>query len=314
MLEPERNWLSYCVIFLLCCSQVARLGRESWWHSMGILSNRFAFFTWLCTTFTIGQGKLPFGGDKSALQYLLCEGGKDVCLQVSTLKGKAECLQALLENYYGEYFTVGCPSLPLILAERKCKGCAWDRVNASMGSPMIAAELKRSELLHAASASCSIANHVEQYNDPSYIRRNVFGYGIFGTSLLFLVTAYYSVSSSSGMEIENGRMMVGARLSEPVFLLTLWVLYHAGSFLLIISEDYVEFCGGESDKRFQEAARVTFYVILVMICLKRCRVLRVAGFNYDLQSWERYFPSAQHRKRKLCFSFFLSPFVVVLIF
>ncbi len=276
-----------------------------------MLANHFSLVTGIWLLCAVGQASLPGGGNKSALPYLLHRGGKDACLNERTLKEKGECLQALLENYYGEYFTVSCPALSLILAERKCKGCPWDRVNASMLSPSLAAELNRSELFHPASASCMIGIHVESYNNYGFIRGNVFSFGILGTLLLFVVTAYYSVSSSSDTMIENGAVIFGLRMPEPAFLLTLWMLYHAGSFLLIVSEDYVEFCEGEADRLFQEAARYTIYAILLMISLKRCRALHMEGFFDDVQSWGRYFASAEHGRRKRFLSILLGPLAVV---
>ncbi len=292
---------------------MAVLERESSRLPNGMLSIRFVSVAGIFLICTIGQAILPNGGNKSALPYLLREGGKDACLSESTFKGRAECLQALLESYYGEYFTMNCPFPPLAHPRRECKGCPWDRVNASMVNPAISGELNRSELFHPANASCSVANHVELYTDYYYIRRNVFAFGILGTLLLFLVTAYYSVSSSSEIEIENSEMLFGIRMPEPAFLLTLWILYHAGGFLLIISGDHVEFCEGVTDHLFQETARLTFYGILLMISLKRCRALRMMRIEEDVLSWGRYFASSEQRKRKRFLSFLLGP-VVILFF
>ncbi len=47
--------------------------------------------------------------------------------------------------------------------------------------------------------------------------------------------------------IENGATMFGVRMAEPGLLLTLWMLHHAESFLLIVPVDYVEFCEGEAE-------------------------------------------------------------------
>ena len=204
-------------------SQVAILACESLQLSMSMLSKRCVFVPGICLICTIGQAKLPTGGNNSALPYLLRRSGKDVCLDEPTIKGKGECLQALLENYYGEYFTVGCPSFALALARLKCEGCPWDRVNASMVNPVVVAELNRSELFHPASASCSIANHVEQYNEYFFIRMHVFGYGILGSLVLFLISAYYSVTSSRDIVTRNSATIFGFGIPEPAFLVTLWV-------------------------------------------------------------------------------------------
>ena len=186
----------------------------------------FVFATWQGIQFGI-----PYGGNQSALPYLLPGGGKDICLNGRTFKNKTECLQALLENYYGEYFNIYCPSLPLTLVQCGCKGCTWDRVDASKVDPTVTIKRNRSELFHEASKSCSIANHVKGYiDDYSYIRKIVFGFGTLGTLLLFFVTTYYSVPSSPEVVSGNVATKFGVTMPEPVFLLTLWILYHLGSF------------------------------------------------------------------------------------
>ncbi len=254
---------------------------------------------------------LPTGGDQSASPFLLRGGEKDICYKADTLKDTTECLQELLENYYGKNFTMHCPSLPLILASHECRGCPWDGVDASKVSPLKTAQVNRSELFHPARASCRIANHVEYYNNYRYMRRMVFGLGISGTLVLFFVTAYYSASSSSEIEIQNGATIIGFRMPEPAFLLTLWILYHVGNFLLIASEDYVEFCEGEAERMFQEAARLVFYAILLMISLKRCRAFQVVGFNEDVRSWARYCASPRFRTWKRFLSFIFGPVVTI---
>ncbi len=108
------------------------------------------------------------------------------------------------------------------------------------------------------------------------------------------MTAYYSVPSSPEVVSGNVATKFGVTMPEPVFLLTLWILYHLGSFFLIASEDYVEFCVREADKLFQEIVRLTFYAILLIISQKRCRALRVVRFEVNVQSWERYFASPGH--------------------
>ncbi len=252
----------------------------------------------------------PAGGNQSASPFLLRGGGKGICFSKATFKEKIECLQELLESYYGKSFTVYCPSLPTILVYNGCKGCPWDQVNTAKVKSGDAAKLKGSELLfHDGENSCSIAKHVYQYKEYHYIRKIAFGLGILGTLVLFFVTAYYPASSSSELEIQNGATIFGLRMPEPAFLLTLWVLYHVGNFMLIASEDYVEFCEGEGDKLFHEAARLAFYTIILMISLKRCRAFQVADFNENVHSWARYFASPGRWIWKYSLSFILGPVV-----
>ncbi len=283
-----------------------------WQLSVEMSAKSFLFVAGLCLMCTIGRSATSTVGNKSVLPYLLRGDRKDICLDQHTLQGKGECLQALLENYYGTFFTIDCPFLPLILADTKCKGCPWDRVNASMINPVIASELDHSELFHPASRSCSIANHVEKYTYYSYVWRSVFGYGILGMWILSLVSAYYSVSSSSVIELANDANIFGFQMPEPLFLLALWLLYHGGSFLLSVSADYIEFCTGVADYMLQESARLLFYAIFVMISLKRCRAVRFVSNDEEIQSWGRYFD--RKRRRRLLWNFLLGPSVIVFFF
>ncbi len=131
--------------------------------------------------------------------------------------------------------------------------------------------------------------------------------------LLFFGTAYSFLSSSSGTEVENFLTICGFRIPELAFLLSLWTLYHEASYLLIVSEDSLEFCKGEADKIFQEAARISFYTVWFMISLKRCTALLVARFEENRQSWGWYFASAVNWTKKCFLSFLFDPFLTFAI-
>ena len=184
--------------------------------------------------------ELVFGGDGTANATAYLSETKDGCLTDNpTFKDRVECLQALVENYYGEFFTSYCPSLSLVLVEWDCTGCPWDGVNHNTITPQITNTLNRSQLFHRAEHTCRVAHHVERYRFYSNVRQQIFVLGIYGALLLFLVTEFYSPEHKKHA---NGDVVLGRELSEPKFLFVMWTLYNLCNITLTASEDYFEFC------------------------------------------------------------------------
>lgn len=73
-------------------------------------------------------------------ELLLSGNRTDACLEFATVKKIMDCLQRLLECYYGEGFNKYCPdfSETLIAKEVICTGCPWDRVDPEKVIPRIA--------------------------------------------------------------------------------------------------------------------------------------------------------------------------------
>ena len=276
---------------------------------MATISVLADFVTLTLILFTVVHASMPTGGNQSALPFLLQGGRKDSCLEENTLKDRAECLQALLENYYGEYFTVSCGFFPVHLARHKCLGCPWDRVNATDVNPNISSELNRSQLFHPAEPTCSFSKQVEEFSEPERVHNILFGNGIFATFVVFFVTADYSEASSDESKFSMTAIH-GYRFPEWFILLGLWTNFHAAHFCFILSEEYAELCGGETAKLTEKVARIVFYVGIFVISINRCRHFPVAGFQSDVQSWENYLKT---KTRVLRYLLDLLPICVVFI-
>ncbi len=85
---------------------------------------------------------------------------EDPCLQLSTRTARQECLQHLLETYYGDMFTDTCPGLSHILARVECKECPWDRIDPDVLANMSRVEFPlqpKSKFFHDAGQGCRIA-------------------------------------------------------------------------------------------------------------------------------------------------------------
>ncbi len=87
----------------------------------------------------------------------------DACFQPSQ-KDTAECLQGLIESYYGKYFTKYRPDFPQVRAESRCTGCSWDRLDPEKINPEIAekyrADSNNTELFHEPGANCNLPKNV----------------------------------------------------------------------------------------------------------------------------------------------------------
>ena len=237
--------------------------------------------------FTVAHARIPTGGNQSALPYLLRGGRKDICLEENTLKDRGECLQGLLENYFGEYFTVSCGIFPVLLAEHRCTGCPWDRVNATEVYPSISRGLNRSQLFHPAEPTCSVANQVKEFSEPNRVRVILFVNGLFAAITVVFITAEYSEPSDGEGKFSMSGIH-GYRFPEWFIMLGLWLDYHVANYYFILSEEYTELCSGETAKLTEQVARILFYVAVLLISMNRCRHFRVAGFKRDVQSWENY--------------------------
>ncbi len=107
-------------------------------------------FLLFCLRFSLTRGN-PFNlnGNKT-----------DACFQPSQ-KDTAECLQGLIENYYGKSFTKYCSDFPHVLAELRCTGCPWDRLDPEKINPDLAEKYRaasnNAELFHEPGANCRVS-------------------------------------------------------------------------------------------------------------------------------------------------------------
>ncbi len=110
----------------------------------------------LCLSFAITHGNA----------YNLHGNKTDACFQPSQ-KNTAECLQGLIESYYGKYFTKYCPNFSQVLAESRCTGCPWDRLDPEKINPNIAekyrAAANNTELFHKPGANCNVSKYVDVF-------------------------------------------------------------------------------------------------------------------------------------------------------
>ncbi len=119
--------------------------------------------------------------------YFLSRNKTDPCYDETYISHREECIEPLVILYYGDSSLLYCPNIANLLPGLKCKGCLWDRINASAITPVMLRNLNRSELFHAAAPSCAVSQY---FNDmPSFITNqylNFFGFAIPLFSGMFL--------------------------------------------------------------------------------------------------------------------------------
>lgn len=227
------------------------------------------------------------GVDSSFL--LLREGKTDSCFNETSLKAAAECLQTLLEVYYGRSFTRTCPTLPLILADAKCRGCPWDGLNATAANSVsIAADaVNRSELFHHVPDSCRIAQHARLYALSGGVASRIYFFGFFGPILSLVSSAV--LASSQRPKI----------IPYPALVFLSWFMYTIGHILLSIFEDYFLICETMVSSMAYDVTRVISYVGLLYSSVRMCYRLQTGHDDYQKRSWESYLknnmPIRKHR-------------------
>ena len=215
----------------------------------------------------------------------------DACFQPSQ-KATAECLQELIEGYYGKYFTTYCTEFPLILAELRCTGCPWDRLDPKKINPDIAAEYwaasNESELFHEPDASCSLSKYVSGFGTFHEVA-NYATRWITAASIPILFSTGAIVQYTSGSTRLSRPSFFGSEVHEYMFMGAVWISYNTGVIILAISQDYYGYCDSTASNLAIAVADNLSYVVLIYYSLRRCRQLRFpqtdnnVGSRLDMQ-------------------------------
>ncbi len=126
----------------------------------------------------------------------------DICFQASQ-KDSAECLQGLIESYYGKYFTRSCPEFPQILADLRCRGCPWNRLNPEKVNPEIADEYREAgnetALFNEPGTDCIVSKYVSGFESYQGVRNYIVRWGVTGSiPILFSTGVIVQYTSDPG--------------------------------------------------------------------------------------------------------------------
>ncbi len=164
----------------------------------------------------------------------LPENGLDPCLKKGPLLARQDCLQQVLEAYYGPDFSYTCHGLSLKLAYLNCEGCPWDRIN-----PDILSQMNNSEFTPKLSNRTSIAlcRHVALLIMSRRTRvTKEFSHRSSRLVLLsrFCSSFYQFFSLLSGAEdgVVEPVKLLGCDVPEPIALAAFWMTYYVASFYL----------------------------------------------------------------------------------
>ncbi len=211
---------------------------------------------------------------------------KDECLTFTTVKGRSECLQFLLEMYYGSEITLPCPQLPLILAYYNCTGCPWDKTPST---------LRKNYTLPLPRTSFMKQNQVADWLITLlYMAHGILYLTMFATrgvllSLLVLVLSAFGISSGSGGGIMPPVKVLDWNIPEYVYLGVLWWLFNTYNILAARAEDYYLFCESQASYYEYENVAGIVYATVLFISVSRCFRLssgpKVADDDPEESSW-----------------------------
>ncbi len=210
----------------------------------------------------------------NANPYQLDGNETDACFQPSQ-KATAECLQELIESYYGPGFTLSCPEFPQILAGLRCTGCPWDRLDPTKINPAITREYlaaySLAELFHEPDDNCSIAKYAAWF-ETSRGLRDIRILGMSG-SIALLVSIGAIVQYSTDPTGLNRPAIFGVKVPEWMFMGAIWILFNIGSILLVASYDYTSYCDSIASNISVIIATFSGHIVLIYYSLCRCRQL-----------------------------------------
>ncbi len=196
----------------------------------------------------------------------------DACFQ-SSQKATAECLQLLIESYYGPSFTKYCPDFSQLLAESRCTGCPWDRLDPMKMNADIASEYRaasnKSELFHEPHANCSISKYVSGLGTFRGVADYVIRWAFVGSIPIFFSTGsiVQYTSGDAGLTLPS---ILGWEVHEWMFMGAVWVSYNIGIIMLSISEEYYRYCDTAASNLAFVIARDLSYFVLIYYSFCRC--------------------------------------------
>lgn len=183
--------------------------------------------------------------------------GKDHCLQKPTNFERAECLQPILEMYYGSEMSLSCPNLGLILSHDCCVGCPWNLAEPSSNMSVAVSSF------HKAESSCNIAEHVKIYANLD----SIFGTHITSLSIAALITLGLSVAGFTSREQVT---VLGHHVPEAFFLGIHWLALNVCFFLHFRASDFTIFCESMRESWLNRPTLTVLYGTGLYVSVSRC--------------------------------------------
>ena len=218
----------------------------------------------------------------------------DYCYAEPFITKRVECLEPLMTLYYGEYLTIACPNLANWIAEEKCEGCPWSKINATAITPADASALDRSQLFEAAQPSCSVS----QYLLTIISKKNSQHLSFFGFAVP-LFSAMFLAMTNNRTGSPTTPLVFGSKMNEPLLFVSLWVLFFVGYGLSVAGHEIHSICEGPFSFTSLLIGDWVNLAIMLWTSWWRCRYLEAPNTPEEVISWAAYRRSSLYRKSAL---------------
>ncbi len=165
------------------------------------------------------------------------------------------------------------PDFPQLLAESRCTGCPWDRLDPRKINPDIVEQYRtvsnKTELFHEPNANCSISKYVSGLGTFRGVADYVTRWAFVGSIPIFFSTGSI-VQYTTGDAGPTRPSILGWKVHEWMFMGAVWVSYNIGIIMLSISEEYYRYCDTAASNLALVIARDLSYFILIYYSFCRC--------------------------------------------
>ena len=221
---------------------------------------------------------------------LLSPRKKNPCYNDPYISDREECVARLVILYYGDYFAANCPNAIHWLAREKCKWCPWDNIDVSAITPAISRNLNSSELFHAPATSCSLATCLNEiFGGGNFEYLSFFVFAILLFSAMFLAKCDANGSPATPH-------VFGSRLKEPIYFVSLWLLFLVGYGMPIARHEFYVACHDLFSFTSLKIGDWIYLAVMLWTSLWRCRYLEVRDRPREVISWASYRGSVLYRE------------------
>lgn len=233
--------------------------------------------------------QIPNANGVNISDVFLPEGRTNGCYELDTLKDQAECSTALFESYYTEWFTKHCPNFGINVADWKCVGCPWDRVDPDVITPKIASELNKSIIFHPTSPTCLISDLVVRFNRSSIIDFYTRYHATVGIILPAFVNILTFYADNQGRP--RTPSVLGWTPSETLFIFSVMVLFYVGTAFSATARVYLLMCELPHDESPVQITVTANYIVMLVAMVWRWLHLHAHTIHRDTNSWATFLTS-----------------------
>ena len=231
----------------------------------------------------------------------------DYCLGKNTMLERSECIQVLLEAYFGTHIAWTCPSLSLKFSAARCRGCPWNNLDPDMvRRENLSLPLPRSSF-GVVERSCNFANLVSLNFQRGHPLE-----GYFTAGALIVISTI--VITLLGASLSKRISFFGFTIPEAVYLGVLWLFYSGYLVLWIKILEYEIKCDNINSYYSTLVSSYFFGITTHAVSLLRCfRLTPRATCSCFESSWATFIADTfRNRKIRSRWTFALAIFCTLL--